>query len=117
MNILLDENFPKKAKAILEASGFNVFDVRGTANEGLPDIEIFNIAKKEKALFLTTDRDFSHTIHLTQKPHNGIVVINLKNPNTKNILEKLSWFIDNYINHKNDNTCYLITDTKCNIYK
>jgi len=117
MNILLDENFPKKAKEILEESGFIVFDVRGTENEGLPDIDIFDIAKKEKALFLTTDSDFFHTIHLTQKPHRGIVVINLRNPNTKNILEKLSWFIDNFINHKNDNTCYLIADTKCNIYK
>jgi hypothetical protein len=35
----------------------------------------------------------------------------------KEILEKLSWFVNNYIYEKNDNTCYLITDTKCNIYR
>ena len=117
MNVLLDENFPKKAKEVLERSGFIVYDVRGTENEGLTDVEIFSIAKKDRALFLTTDRDFFHTIHLTQKPHSGIVVINLRSPNSEKIIEKLSWFLGHFNNEEHDNICYLISDTKCNIYR
>ncbi len=117
MTFFLDENFPKKAIGLLERTGHTVIDIRGTNKEGLPDNDIFNMCKEKNAVFLTTDRDFYHTIHLTHKPHKGIVVIAIKNPNTTSILEKLIWFLG-YLKENSDieNKCFLIKSNNCNIF-
>ena len=89
MIYFLDENFPKKAISLLETHQHTAFDIRDSSKEGLEDKEIFSLAKMEKAVFLTTDKDFYHTIHLTEKPHYGIILITLRQPNSKSILDKL----------------------------
>lgn len=116
MNFFLDENFPKIAGKILEAEGHAVFDIRGTEKEGISDIDIFNISKNSSAVFLTTDKDFYHTIHLTSKPHHGIVIIALAQPNADNIILKLKWFLKHISGQKMKDKCFLITDNRCNIY-
>jgi predicted nuclease of predicted toxin-antitoxin system len=68
MNFFLDENIPKKAAIILKESGHTVFDIRGTSKEGIPDSEILRMAKNEKAILLTTDKDFFHTLHFFRAP-------------------------------------------------
>ncbi len=94
MRFFLDENFPKAATTLLQNMGHEVLDVRGSEREGLPDAEIFAVAQCSRAIFLTTDRDFFHTIpHLHQK-HAGIIVIALKQPNRHAILQKLSWILN-----------------------
>ncbi len=116
MIFFFDENFPKKASDILTRFGHSFIDIRGTEDEGLNDSEIFQLCKKYFAIFLTTDRDFYHTIHLLQKPHYGIVVIALKQPNGNKIIEKLKWFLNSFDIENMDNKCYLILDNQCRIY-
>ncbi|MCX8494902.1 MAG: DUF5615 family PIN-like protein [Akkermansiaceae bacterium] len=41
MKFFLDENFPKAAVGLLEGMGHEVFDLRGSGREGLPDPDIF----------------------------------------------------------------------------
>lgn len=117
MKFFLDENFPKKVTSVLEKQGHTVFDIRGTAQEGISDTKIFSMSKKEKAIFLTSDKDFYHTIHLTEKPHYGIIVIALRQPNAERILEKISWILDNVEKFTFNNECLLITDKKCTVFK
>jgi predicted nuclease of predicted toxin-antitoxin system len=116
MNFFLDENFPKQAKLILEHAMHQVFDLRGTKDEGISDIQIFAMAKQHQAIFLTTDKDFYHTIHYNHKPHPGIIVIALGQPNGKNILDKLNWFLSHGLLENIENKCYLITDLHCKIF-
>ena len=94
MKFFLDENFPKSAAGMLEILGHLVFDLRGPEREGSLDTDIFAEAQYHQATFLTTDRDFFHTIpHLFQH-HAGVIVIALRQPNRAAILEKLSWILD-----------------------
>ena len=116
MIFFLDENFPKKAKSILIKEGYSVFDIRGTDKQGLADKELFRIVKQKKAILLTTDKDFYHTIHLTEKPHYGIIVIALKKPDSKSLLEKLNWVLENLSLFSFKNQCLLINDKKCSIF-
>lgn len=95
MRFFLDENFPKSAYTYLTSLGHQVIDVRSTEKEGLDDISIFKLSQFEKAIFLTTDRDFFHTIPFLFAEHFGIVVIALTQPNRKNIMDKLKWLIEN----------------------
>ena len=117
MKFFLDENFPKKAISLLETQQHTAFDIRGSSHEGLEDKELFSLAKKEKAVFLTTDKDFYHTIHLTEKPHYGIIVIALRQPNSKAILDKLEWVLINIEKFSFKNECLLLTDSKCTVFK
>jgi predicted nuclease of predicted toxin-antitoxin system len=75
MKFFLDENFPKAAEGILEGMGHEVFDLRGSDREGLSDRDIFAEAQRCAAVFLTTDRDFFHTISHLHEKHAGIVML------------------------------------------
>ena len=94
LNFFLDENFPKRAIGLLEKLGHLVFDVRGTEQEGLKDNALFDIAQEHQAIFLTTDRDFFHTVPYLFPKHHGVIVIALSQPNGKIIMEKLNWALD-----------------------
>lgn len=93
MRFFLDENFPKAAHGLLANLGHESFDLRGTPEEGLADAEISQKAQECDAVFLTTDRDFFHTIPHVHEAHCGIVVIALRQPNRVSILNKLQWLI------------------------
>jgi len=93
MRFFLDENFPKSASALLQSMGHEVLDLRGSGREGLADADIFTEAHRSDAVFLTTDRDFFHTIHHIHEQHAGIIVIALRQPNRCAILEKLAWIL------------------------
>jgi predicted nuclease of predicted toxin-antitoxin system len=62
MIFFLDENFPKSAGIYLESLGHQILDIRSTEQKGLNDKKIFELSQKHNAIFLTTDRDFFHTI-------------------------------------------------------
>ena len=96
MNFFLDENFPKAATKFLERKNHVVFDIRSSEFEGADDLEIFEMAQKRKAIFLSTDKDFYHTIPFQFNEHFGIVIFTLRNPNRDKILRKLEYFLDNF---------------------
>ncbi len=89
MNFFLDENFPKSAIVLLEKQGHKVFDIRSTKYKGCNDIFIFKLAQQSKAIFLTTDKDFLHTIPHLFNSYYGIIIIALRKPNRENIIGKL----------------------------
>ncbi|MFO7890993.1 MAG: DUF5615 family PIN-like protein [bacterium] len=95
MNFFLDENFPKPATHILESRGHKVFDIRSSKHEGSDDLTIFKMAQVKKAIFLTTDKDFFHTIPYQFKKHYGIIVILLRQPNRRDIIDKLLFALNN----------------------
>jgi predicted nuclease of predicted toxin-antitoxin system len=94
MRFYLDENFPKTAARLLAERGHETLDIRGTEEEGLHDSDLFLLAQKSQAVFLTTDRDFFHSIPHIYPLHAGVIVVALRQPNRKSILAKLSWLLD-----------------------
>jgi predicted nuclease of predicted toxin-antitoxin system len=96
MKFFLDENFPKTATILLKKHGHTVHDIRSTENEGSSDDVIFKMAQTEEAIFLTTDKDFYHTIPYRFRKHHGVVIIRLRQPNRNNILKKLEYFLDHF---------------------
>ena len=96
MKFFLDENFPKTAGTWLSELGYVVFDVRGSEKEGITDIELFSQAQELDAVMLTTDRDFFHTVPHMFEHHAGVMVIALRQPNRKNIMEKLEWALKHF---------------------
>lgn len=96
MRFFFDENFPKAAGSFICERGHEVIDIRGTDQEGADDAAIFRLAQEKAAVFLTTDRDFFHTVPLLVKNHQGVVVVALRQPNRRRILERLEWFLEHF---------------------
>ena len=117
MNIFLDENMPRDAAELLRSRGCTVHDVRGTDKEGLSDADIFQCAIDRNAVFLTTDKDFFHTVRFLYETHPGVVVIALSQPNSRSITSKVRWFLDTYGTQEAcTNMCFLISEKSCRIY-
>ena len=81
MKFLLDGNFPKAAIDLLESAGHQVFDFRGTGDQGIEDCDVFRKAQDHAAILLTTDRDFFDTVPHHFDSHCGVIVIALRQPN------------------------------------
>ncbi|RYD62422.1 MAG: hypothetical protein EOP83_14635 [Verrucomicrobiaceae bacterium] len=111
MRFLLDENFPKAAKGLLEEEGHEVFDFRGTPEEGIEDSSVFAPAQEHDAILLTTDRDFFHTIPHLFDTHAGVVVIALRQPNRDAILSRLNWLLDRVDKASFSDRCFQLRDS------
>jgi predicted nuclease of predicted toxin-antitoxin system len=111
MKFLLDENFPKAAIPFLEAAGHDVFDFRGTGDEGIDDSEVFQKAQDHAAILLTTDRDFFHTIPHRFDSHCGVIVIALRQPNRRAILARLEWILSQVGDYQFNNRVFQLRDS------
>ncbi len=116
MRFFLDENFPKAAMSLLVSEGHEVYDVRGTPNEGMTDDQIFSMAQKRRAVFLTTDKDFFHTIPRFNPTHHGVVVITLRRPNRSSILDRLTWFLKRVDGVEIAGKTFLLRDRTWTVY-
>jgi predicted nuclease of predicted toxin-antitoxin system len=82
MKILVDENIPRTTVTALIDRGHDVLDFRGSAREGSPDADLWNIALREERLLITTDKGFS--AH-RREDHAGVLIVRLRQPNRKRI--------------------------------
>lgn len=117
MNFFLDENFPKMAAIFLADRQHKVFDIRSTENEGADDDAIFEMAQEKSAVFLTTDKDFYHTIPYQYKAHHGIVVIALRQPNRAAIMNKLDYFLKHFDLEKLHSKVILFKDDHYSVFQ
>jgi len=110
MKFFLDENIPKSVSEFLTRHHHEALDIRGTSDEGADDRRIFDLAQKKKAIFLTTDRDFFHTVPHLYKHHFGVVVIALRQPNRHNIQSKVEWFLEHFGDTDLENRVFQLRD-------
>jgi predicted nuclease of predicted toxin-antitoxin system len=82
MRILVDENIPRTTVNRLRELGHDVRDIRGTAESGMPDADLWRLAVEERRLLITTDKGF--TEHRASS-HPGILIVRLRQPNLQKI--------------------------------
>ena len=111
MKFLLDENIPRTAKSMLEDLGNIAYDMRDLLDRGADDNAVFSKAQDLKAVLLTTDRDFFHTVPYLWQEHSGVVVIALRQPNRAAILARLAWFVKTFSDVDLRNDVYQLRDS------
>jgi len=74
------------------------------------------MAQDSHAIFLTTDRDFFHTVPHLYPQHRGVVVITLRQPNRKSILERLSSLLAHVTAEQIEGRVFLLLDTAYVVY-
>jgi predicted nuclease of predicted toxin-antitoxin system len=90
MTFFLDENFPRAAITLLESAGHAGSHALQSFPPGTEDAKLFACAQERKAIFVTTDKDFFHTIPLAFERHSGAIVITLRRPNRADLLRQLA---------------------------
>jgi hypothetical protein len=70
------------------------------------------LTRKSKRLFVTTDKDFFHTIPLAFERHCGVMVITLRKPNRADLLRRLADALVLLGERNLDNTVWLVTEAR-----
>ena len=86
MKIAVDEHIPLMTVRALRDMGQDVRDIRGTADEGMPDDGLWEMAQHEGRLLVTTDKGFTH---YRTAQHHGILIIRLRKPNRHRIHRRI----------------------------
>ena len=93
MKIFADENIPLRTVNQLREQGHDVVDIRGAADQGITDEELWQKAQAEKCLLVTTDKGFAS---YREKAHYGILIIRLKQPTCMKIHNHIIQTIKKY---------------------
>jgi predicted nuclease of predicted toxin-antitoxin system len=93
MKVLVDENIPLITVEELRLKGFDVIDIRGSAEQGITDEVLWQKAQQEKRLYITTDKGFS--IH-RDEAHHGILIVRLRQPTRLKIHQRVIQAITKY---------------------
>jgi len=94
MLFFLDENFPILAIDFLAKNAHEAVRCLDYFPQGTPDDVLFDKAQDLRATFLSTDKDFFHTVPLT-RPNRAIAVVafTLSQPTRAKIIERLQAFL------------------------
>ena len=112
MKFFLDENFPRTALPLLESAGHPATHTLQHFPPGTTDTKLFAYAQEQQAVFVSTDRDFFHTIPMAFERHHGAIVITLRKPNRADLLRRLADALAQLGERKLTNTTWLVTETR-----
>lgn len=91
-NFIADENIAESVISALRKKGFSVLSIREEGFSTIADDKILQIAKRQKAIIITHDKDFGFlTRYLFIHP--GIILIRLKIPHPQNVIQNLMPFL------------------------
>lgn len=111
MKFFLDENFPRPAIGQLVSVGHSAVHALEVFSPGTEDETLFVHAQEKEAVFITTDKDFFHTVPLAFENHHGVIVITLRRPNRLGLLKRLSDALNTLGKRTLENSVWLVTDT------
>jgi len=74
LRFVIDEDMPRTTCAVLKEHGYEVKDIRDFGLRGAGDEEIYEFARKERAVILTGDRGFGNILRFPPGKHYGIVI-------------------------------------------
>ena len=83
MKFITDENLGIQIPQYLKSLGYDVISAIDVALSK-PDIDILNIANKEKRILLTTDKDFGELVFKEGLIHSGVILLRLKDESVEN---------------------------------
>ena len=81
MKFLLDENVDYRLAPFLKHSGHNVKAIPQDYPNGITDANVLALARKERRVLLTNDKDFGDLIFHRKLPHCGVILFRLKKGN------------------------------------
>lgn len=114
MRFLTDENIQSSLVKVIRRKGHSVKDIKEEKLIGSKDKEIMTLAKKEKLIIITFDKDFA-TFPIEK--HCGVVLLRYKNKSTNNVITQFSYLLDSPTKEKFENSLCEVFDNYIKIQK
>jgi predicted nuclease of predicted toxin-antitoxin system len=89
MKIKLDENLPLRLAILLKDLGHDAHTLHEEFLIGRADSVIWEAAQKESRFLITQDLDFSDLRQFTPGSHHGILLVRLRSPNRRDLVERV----------------------------
>ena len=89
MRVKLDENLPLQIASRLRALGNDVHTTQAEGLSGCNDSDLWMAAQREERTLITQDLDFSDVRRFAPGTHHGIVLIRLRSPNRRRLVERV----------------------------
>lgn len=93
IKFLADENIATRVIEALRNEGFNVLSVYEEKFSGIDDEKILKFAQEQKRIILTHDKDFGNLIRQPYQPHDGVILLRLRNQSPQNVINHLIPFL------------------------
>lgn len=87
--IVIDEDLHRSIKSVFEKLDYKIKDVRDFSLSGASDDEVFNFAKKNKAILISADLGFANILAFPPKSHYGIIILRFPNEMTTSMINKI----------------------------
>src|SRR2546425_2087064 len=89
MKTKLDENLPDGLSRQLVARGHDAQTVPEQRLGGAKDFTVWDAAQREGRFFITQDFDFSDMRRFMPGTHHGLLLVRLRNPSRRALLERV----------------------------
>ncbi|MBI2041633.1 MAG: DUF5615 family PIN-like protein [Candidatus Nealsonbacteria bacterium] len=93
LKFLADENVAYRVVEALRKEKFNVSSIYEKKLFGISDERILKLAREEKRIIITHDKDFGSLIHQPYQLHGGVILLRLKNQSPQNVIFYLIPFL------------------------
>ncbi|MGC2463304.1 MAG: DUF5615 family PIN-like protein [Steroidobacteraceae bacterium] len=85
----MDENLPLRLATLLKNLGPDVHTLPDELLLGHADTEIWEATQKEARFLITQNLDFSDLRQFAPGSHHGILVVRLRSPNRRDLIERI----------------------------
>ena len=96
MKVKLDENIPRRARAVVEAAGIDVDTVEDEALAGADDPSVARAASEAGRLVITLDRGFGDVLRYPPGSHAGILVLRIDDQSVATVCEAVRSVIESH---------------------
>lgn len=96
MRFLLDESVDSRLASFLTNQGHNTTIIAHDYPHALSDREVLAIARREKRIIVTNDRDFGELVFHQRLRHSGVIYFRLNTNRLERIQERLQYVLTSY---------------------
>ena len=94
----------------IESQGFDVLKIR-TINPKMSDLEILKLARKEKRIVITMDKDFGELVFRSAKKHHGVLLLRLDDATSDEKLSVMKEIFSTYFGQLKGHFCVFQNQT------
>ena len=117
MKIKLDENLPHRLATLLEDFGHEIHTLHEEKLSGHSDKEVWEAAQKESRFLITQDLDFSDSRKFAPGSHHGILLVRLRSPNRRALLERIKEIFEKESASDWNACCVVATERKIRVLR
>jgi predicted nuclease of predicted toxin-antitoxin system len=115
MRFLLDENVDLPLGDYLSASGHDVTAVALDYTRSISDDEVLEIARTERRILITNDKDFGALIYQQQLEHAGVILFRLRDEDIPTKIARLEAVLALHAEALADAAYIVVTDTRIRV--